>query len=68
MRLSRILFFYVFGVLAIGVLVPWNDKSLAEALDKGAKGAAGSPWVVAIENAGIQGLPHIINAVILSSA
>ena len=45
MRLSRILFFYVFGVLAIGVLVPWNDKSLAEALDKGAKGAAGTPGV-----------------------
>ncbi|KAF8544723.1 amino acid permease/ SLC12A domain-containing protein [Trichophaea hybrida] len=63
-----ILFFYVFGVFAIGLLVPYNDKSLAKALDSGAKGAAGSPWVIAIQNAGIQGLPHIINAVILSSA
>ncbi|KAI5850148.1 amino acid permease/ SLC12A domain-containing protein [Tricharina praecox] len=64
----RILFFYVFGVLAIGVLVPYNDPSLAKALEDGEKGAAGSPWVIAIKNAGIQGLPHIINAVILSSA
>jgi len=64
----RILFFYVFGVLAIGVLVPYDDKSLKKALEEGAKGAAGSPWVVAIQNAGIHGLPHIINAVILSSA
>jgi L-asparagine transporter-like permease len=64
----RILFFYVFGVLAIGVLVPYDDISLKEALEDGAKGAAGSPWVVAIQNAGIQVLPHIINAVILTSA
>lgn len=64
----RILFFYVFGVLAIGVLVPYNDPSLKAALVTGAKGAAGSPWVIAIQNAGIRGLPHIINAVILSSA
>lgn len=64
----RILFFYVFGVLAIGVLVPYDDPSLAAAIAKGAKGAAGSPWVVAIQNAGIPVLPHIINAVILTSA
>ncbi|RPA82636.1 hypothetical protein BJ508DRAFT_414052 [Ascobolus immersus RN42] len=64
----RILIFYVLGVLAIGVLVPYNDKSLREAIDEGKKGAAGSPWVIAIQNAGIKGLPHIINAVILSSA
>lgn len=64
----RILIFYVFGVLAIGVLVPYNDAGLAAAIEKGAKGAAASPWVVAIQNAGIKGLPHIINAVILTSA
>ena len=64
----RILFFYVFGVLAIGVLVASDDKSLKAALDSGAKGAAGSPWVVAIENCGIKVLPHIVNAVILTSA
>jgi len=58
----------VFGTLAIGVLVPFNDPGLNAALDKGESGAAASPWVAAIVNAGIDVLPHIINAVILTSA
>lgn len=60
----RILFFYVLGSLAIGVLVPSSDEHL---LSKAA-GAARSPWVIAINRAGIPVLPHIINAVILTSA
>ena len=40
----RILFFYVLGSLAIGVLVPSDDKNL---LSK-KPGAAHSPWVIAI--------------------
>lgn len=64
----RVLIFYVFGILAIGVLVPYNDPGLTSALKTDAPGAASSPWVAAISNAGITGLPHIINAVILSSA
>lgn len=64
----RILFFYVFGTLAIGVLVPYNDQNLLSAQASGAPGAAQSPWVIAIDRAGIKGLPHIINAVILTSA
>ncbi|KAA8903284.1 amino acid permease/ SLC12A domain-containing protein [Sphaerosporella brunnea] len=64
----RVLIFYVFGVFAIGVLVPYNDKGLTTALKEGKSGAAASPWVAAIVNAGIEVLPHIINAVILTSA
>ncbi|KAF3931684.1 hypothetical protein ABW19_dt0201870 [Dactylella cylindrospora] len=64
----RILFFYVLGTLAIGVLVPYNDENLLQAQADGAPGAAQSPWVIAIDRAGIKGLPHIINAVILTSA
>lgn len=60
----RILFFYVLGSLAIGVLVPYNDERL---LKGGATGAR-SPWVIAVYRANIPVLPHIINAVILSSA
>ncbi|GAB7340469.1 hypothetical protein MBLNU457_6895t1 [Dothideomycetes sp. NU457] len=60
----RILFFYVLGSLAIGVLVPSNDPSLLH----GGVGAARSPWVIAIKRAGIPALPSIINAVILTSA
>jgi yeast amino acid transporter len=64
----RILFFYVLGSLAIGVLVPSNDENLLSAIDSGAPGAAQSPWVIAINRAGIDVLPSIINAVILTSA
>jgi amino acid transporter len=61
----RILFFYVLGSLAIGVLVPSDDDKL---LNPDLKGAAASPWVIAIYRAGIPVLPSIINAVILTSA
>jgi amino acid transporter len=64
----RILFFYVLGSLAIGVLVPYNDPNLLSAQANGASGAAQSPWVIAIYRAGIPALPSIINAVILTSA
>jgi amino acid transporter len=64
----RILFFYVLGSLAIGVLVPYNDQNLISARENGAPGAAQSPWVIAITRAGIKVLPSIINAVILTSA
>ncbi|OXV10184.1 hypothetical protein Egran_02055 [Elaphomyces granulatus] len=64
----RILFFYVLGALAIGVLVPYDSPMLLSAQKSGVKSAAASPWVIAIYDASIPALPHIINAVILSSA
>ena len=64
----RILFFYILGTLAIGVLVPSNDPNLLDAAANGASNAAQSPWVIAINRAGIPALPSIINAVILTSA
>ncbi|EEB09508.1 proline specific permease [Schizosaccharomyces japonicus yFS275] len=59
----RIIFFYVLGVLAVGVLVPYTDPRLK----MGSTGAA-SPFVIGMKDAGIRVLPHIINAVILVSA
>jgi amino acid transporter len=64
----RILFFYILGTLAIGVLVPYNDPRLLSAIKNSSAGAARSPWVIAIYRAGIPVLPSIINAVILTSA
>ena len=64
----RILFFYVLGSLAIGMLVPYDDPNLLDAQASGAPGAAASPWVIAIRNAGIPVLDSIINVVILTSA
>ncbi|EMD35788.1 hypothetical protein CERSUDRAFT_96012 [Gelatoporia subvermispora B] len=60
----RILLFYIGGVTIIGLLVPSNnpDLNLAQA------NAAKSPFVIAIKTAGIKGLPHVINAALLTSA
>ncbi|KAJ5048183.1 putative proline-specific permease [Penicillium chrysogenum] len=60
----RILVFYVLGSLAVGLIVPYNDPRLLS----GGAGAAASPWVIGIVNAGIPVLPSILNAVILISA
>ena len=64
----RILFFYVLGSLAIGVLIPYDEPRLLGAIKNGDPGGAASPWVIAIYRAGVPVLPSIINAVILTSA
>ncbi|KAL0937017.1 proline-specific permease [Colletotrichum truncatum] len=60
----RLIIFYLLGSLAIGAICSSN----AEALTSGAGNADASPWVVAIKNAGISGLPSVVNAGILTSA
>ncbi|KAF7505648.1 hypothetical protein GJ744_000583 [Endocarpon pusillum] len=60
----RLIFFYVFGVLVIGVTCRSNDP----ALTNGGQGAGSSPFVIGIKNAGIPVLDSIVNAVIILSA
>ncbi|KAK4049803.1 hypothetical protein OIV83_003859 [Microbotryomycetes sp. JL201] len=60
----RIIVFYLLGTFVIGLLVPSNDPRLK----LGSGTAASSPFVIAINNAGIKALPSIINAALLSSA
>lgn len=61
---GQIFAFYVLSVLLVGTIVPYNSKKLSFA--PGASGtAAASPFVAAIEVAGIHVLPHILNACIL---
>ncbi|CEP63446.1 proline permease PUT4 LALA0_S08e02652g [Lachancea lanzarotensis] len=64
----RLAFFYICGVLVIGVVVGSNNTRLLNALASGASDAAASPFVIGIKDAGIRVLPHIINACILTSA
>lgn len=64
----RLMFFYIMGTLAIGVIVASNDPTLANALAQDKAGAGSSPFVIGIQNAGIKVLPDIINACILTSA
>ncbi|KAF1972491.1 hypothetical protein BU23DRAFT_555025 [Bimuria novae-zelandiae CBS 107.79] len=61
----RILFFYVLGSFVIGVCISSSDPQLTA---DNLSGAQKSPWVIACKNAGIPVLPHIVNAVILTSA
>ncbi|OWB57035.1 hypothetical protein B5S28_g2958 [[Candida] boidinii] len=64
----RLIFFYICGVLVIGVIVAYNDPRLMNAIANGKSGAAASPFVIGIQNAGIKVLNHIVNACILTSA
>lgn len=60
----RIGFFYVLGALLIGMIVSPNNADLVS----GSGNASSSPWVIAIQSAGIDVLPSIVNACILVSA
>ncbi|ODV83826.1 hypothetical protein CANARDRAFT_9117 [[Candida] arabinofermentans NRRL YB-2248] len=64
----RLIFFYIVGILVLGVICDSNDTKLATAISAGESGAAASGFVIAIQNAGIHGLNHVINAVVLTSA
>jgi amino acid transporter len=68
--LWRVALFYIINLLIVGLNVPYTDPRL---LGSGSAGAAGvdtkaSPFVLAIQNAGIKGLPSVINAVVLISS
>jgi yeast amino acid transporter len=54
----------VLGILITGMLVPYNDPDLL----RNAGTAAQSPYVIAMNRAGIKVLPHIINACVFTSA
>lgn len=60
----RILMFYLVSLTLICFLVPYNDPRLLGASDVD---VTASPFVIAIEQGGIKGLPHVMNAVILVS-
>lgn len=60
----RILIFYVLGVLITGMIIPYNDPNLLNDTDT----AAESPYVICMKLAGVRGLPHVVNAVVFSSA
>ncbi|EXJ86914.1 hypothetical protein A1O3_03868 [Capronia epimyces CBS 606.96] len=60
----RLSLFYILGVLAVGILVPSNDPSLGSSKP----GAGASPFVIGITRLEIPVLPHIINAMLLTSA
>ncbi|KAH3663941.1 hypothetical protein WICMUC_005880 [Wickerhamomyces mucosus] len=60
----RLVFVYLLSILMVGLLVPYNSTSLMS-VNSQSNEAPISPYVIAIENAGIKVIPHIINSVIL---
>ncbi|KAH9221499.1 amino acid transporter [Leptodontidium sp. 2 PMI_412] len=58
----RISIFYIASLTVVGLLVPYNEPRL---LSGGSAIAAASPFVISINNAGIEILPSLMNVVIL---
>lgn len=65
----RFCFFFVVGALTVGIVVPYNNPTLVNIYfgGGGSGTAAASPYVIAMETLGIGVLPHIVNALILTS-
>ena len=64
----RLVVFYVLGTLVVSVIVASNDPDLLQAVSRGTTNAGASPFVIGIKKAGIHGLDHVVNAVIITSA
>lgn len=64
LTLFRIVIFYILSIFLVGCCVAYNDPSLTAAA-KASGTAAASPFLVAINNAQIKGLNHVLNACIL---
>jgi len=58
----RIAIFYVVSIAIVGLLVPYTEPKLINPNNISAKA---SPFIIAIESAGIQGLDSVMNAVVL---
>ncbi|KAF9017102.1 hypothetical protein BDZ89DRAFT_1140979 [Hymenopellis radicata] len=63
----RLAAFYVLGILCVGILIASNDADLIDGIANGT-GVGASPFVIGMQHLGISVLPHIINAVIITSA
>lgn len=62
--------FFIGGALACGIVIPYNDPQLLAILADGGSAtgtAASSPYVIAMQNLGIGVLPHITNALLVTS-
>ncbi|KAJ5085138.1 hypothetical protein N7532_009909 [Penicillium argentinense] len=67
---ARFAFFFIGSALCVGIVIPYNDKTLLDILSGSSGGsgtAAASPYVIAMNNLGITVLPHITNALLVTS-
>lgn len=62
--------FFILGALCVGIVIPHNDKTLVSILSGKTGGSgtgAASPYVIAMKNLSIPVLPHITNALLVTS-
>merc|ERR1711981_442955 len=66
----RFMLFFIGGALAVGIVCSPRDETLV-AIKEGTSGGSGtasaSPYVIAMTNFGIDGLPHLVNALLVTS-
>ncbi|KAF9064593.1 amino acid permease/ SLC12A domain-containing protein [Rhodocollybia butyracea] len=60
----RVLLFYVISIFIVTLIVPSNNKLLLRSTGN----ASQSPFVIVATSAGIKVVPHIVNAIVLTSA
>lgn len=59
--------FFILGALCVGIVCAYNDPILLEVLEAGESSAAASPYVIAMQNLKINGLPDLVNALLITS-
>ncbi|KAF5972930.1 amino acid permease [Fusarium coicis] len=62
--------FFIGAALTCGIVLNHTDETLVEVhFGSGSGGgtAAASPWVIAMSNLGIEGLPHLVNALLFTT-
>lgn len=62
--------FFIMGALCAGIVIPYNDKTLVGIVSGTSSGSgtgAASPYVIAMTNLGVKNLPHLVNALLVTS-
>jgi amino acid transporter len=62
--------FFMGGALAVGIVLSSTDptlKAIISGKQSGSGTAAASPYVIAMKNMGISGLPHLVSALLVTS-
>ncbi|KAL4878469.1 amino acid permease/ SLC12A domain-containing protein [Aspergillus karnatakaensis] len=62
--------FFIGSALCCGIVLPYNNEKLFDVhrgSGTGSGTASGSPYVIAMTNLGIDGLPHLVNALLITS-
>jgi amino acid transporter len=63
----RLTLFFMLGTLCVGLVVPYNDPDLLQAISNPRSGAGASPYVIGMRRMKIPVLPHIVNALVMTS-